>query len=77
MARGQVISLFPPGNNGSAPGAGMIAPRNASGALTGPPYHVFQTPTDIVSGQVLWEGLDVSYTQGTGNQATAVQRDTL
>ena len=76
-ARGQIRDLFPLGNTGANPGAGLINPRNAAGALTGPPYHVFQIPTDVVSGQVLWVGLDVTYTLGTGNQATAVQRDTL
>ena len=74
-ARGQIIIISPPGNNGSQPGAGLISPRNSSGALTGPPYHVFQTPGDVVPGQVLFEGLDVTYTEITGNQATAVQRD--
>lgn len=76
-ARGRIQSLFPPGNDGSQPGAGLINPRNASGGLTAPPYHVFQTPSDVVSGQVLFEGLDVTYTQGTGNQATSIQRDVL
>lgn len=76
-SRGQIMVISPPGNNGSSPGAGLISPRNTSGALTGPPYHVFQTPQDVVPGQVLWEGLDVTYTQGTGNQATMVQRDVV
>ena len=76
-AQGKLTNLFPPGNTGVAHGVGLISPMDASGALTGPPFHVFQTPSDVESGQVLEEGLDVTYTQGTGNQATAVQREVL
>jgi hypothetical protein len=76
-ARGQIVIISPTGNTGANPGAGLISPRNTAGALTGPPYHVFQIPSDVVAGQVLWEGLDVTYTLSKCNQATAVQRDVV
>ena len=73
--RGQIVQLFPPGNDGSQPGAGLISERNASGGLTGPPFRVFQTPQDVVPGQELSEGLDVNFEPVGANQATEVKRD--
>lgn len=74
-ATGKIKSLYPPGNNGSRPGSGVIVPRNSSGTLEGPPYLIFQTPKDVVARAILSEGLNVTYTLGKNNQATDVQPD--
>jgi len=70
MSKGKIKAIYPPGNNGSKNGAGMIESFDAAGNLTGPPYVVFQTPDDCVAPLV--EGDIVTYNEGSGNSAVGV-----
>lgn len=63
---GTIKDTFPPGNNGTQPGAGRITEDG-----TGTNY-VFQTPDDVAPGLTLSEGMKVNF-EANGRQATGVK----
>ncbi len=64
---GMIKDTFPPGNNGSRPGAGQIIEDG-----TGQKY-VFQTPQDVEPAADLHAGVRVTFDNPKGNQASNVR----
>jgi hypothetical protein len=62
-----ISNMWPPGNAGHVSGAGRIV-EDETGTL-----FVFQTPTGVVPGFLLQEGLRVSFDQGNGQTASQVR----
>ena len=66
MATGKLENLFPPGNNGTAQGVGMINGHDGN-------KYVFQTPGDN-NGQALRENCDISFNVVNGRFIDSVSQ---